>query len=28
VVALTPPPSRDHLSPVTPLGWLVPVEGR
>jgi hypothetical protein len=28
VVALTPPPSRDHLSPVTPLGWLVPAEGR
>lgn len=28
VVALTPPPSSDHLSPATPLGWLVPPEGR
>ena len=28
VLALRPPPSHDHLSSVTPLGWLVPVEGR
>lgn len=28
VVALTPPPSHTHMSPVTPLGWLVPDEGR
>jgi hypothetical protein len=28
VVPLIPPPSHPHMSPVTPLGWLAPAEGR